>query len=179
MYNELFEIWRNELKSDELTELPTDFAQKVADYLKRISGEHKMLDKKNVKASLLEKEKQNVKRILKELMIVRFKKLAKKAGKGEKKLHGLLSFEEEALFKLASSLESYEGYVREMLHGRNVKAKSAGKFIALRFLKEVPEIVGLDMKVYGPFKAEDIAVLPVENAKILVKQGLASEIEIG
>ncbi len=178
MYNKLLEIWRDELKSDELTELPTDFVQKVADYLKKISEERRMLDKKTAKASLLKKEEQNVKRILKELIRVRFKKLAKKAGKGEKKLQGLLFFEEETLSKLSSSLESYQVYVKEMLQGRDVKARSAGRFIALRFLKEVPEIVGLDMKVYGPFKAEDVAALPAENAKILVKQGLAVEIEV-
>jgi DNA replication initiation complex subunit (GINS family) len=33
------------------------------------------------------------------------------------------------------------------------------------------------MKTYGPFKAEDIASLPVENAKILIKQGLAERVE--
>jgi len=34
------------------------------------------------------------------------------------------------------------------------------------------------MKVYGPFKREDVGVLPLENAKILLKQGLAAEIEM-
>jgi hypothetical protein len=65
MYNELFEIWRNELKSDELTELPTDFAQKVADYLKRISGEHKMLDKKTLKLAFWKKRNKTLNAYLK------------------------------------------------------------------------------------------------------------------
>ena len=34
------------------------------------------------------------------------------------------------------------------------------------------------MKTYGPFVAEDVASLPVENAKMLVKQGLAVSIEV-
>jgi DNA replication initiation complex subunit (GINS family) len=33
------------------------------------------------------------------------------------------------------------------------------------------------MKTYGPFKPEDVASLPQENAKILVKQGVAVEVE--
>jgi DNA replication initiation complex subunit (GINS family) len=33
------------------------------------------------------------------------------------------------------------------------------------------------MKTYGPFLAEDVASLPVENAKVLVKRGLAEAIE--
>jgi len=34
------------------------------------------------------------------------------------------------------------------------------------------------MKTYGPFKAEDVASLPIENANVLVKQGLAEKIEV-
>jgi DNA replication initiation complex subunit (GINS family) len=34
------------------------------------------------------------------------------------------------------------------------------------------------MKTYGPFKTEDVASLPVENARILVKQNLAEKVEI-
>ena len=33
------------------------------------------------------------------------------------------------------------------------------------------------MKTYGPFIVEDVASLPVENARILVKQGLAVLVE--
>jgi len=33
------------------------------------------------------------------------------------------------------------------------------------------------MKLYGPFVPEDVASLPSENAKILIKQGLAQRIE--
>ena len=38
--------------------------------------------------------------------------------------------------------------------------------------------MGADMKSYGPFKVEDVASLPVENAKMLVKQGLAVQVEV-
>jgi len=49
--------------------------------------------------------------------------------------------------------------------------------MVVRFVQEVPAIIGVDMKTYGPFKPEDIATLPAENAKILIKKGLAVEIE--
>ena len=51
------------------------------------------------------------------------------------------------------------------------------KRAVLRFLRDVPAIIGADIKTYGPFKAEDVASLPVENAKVLIKQGLAEKIE--
>ena len=34
------------------------------------------------------------------------------------------------------------------------------------------------MKTYGPYVAEDVASLPAENAKMLVKQGLAVSVEV-
>jgi DNA replication initiation complex subunit (GINS family) len=33
------------------------------------------------------------------------------------------------------------------------------------------------MKNYGPFEVEDLATLPLENTKILIKQGLAEKVE--
>jgi len=50
------------------------------------------------------------------------------------------------------------------------------ELILVRFVQEVPQIIGVDLKTHGPFKAEDIASLPKENAEALIKQGLAKAI---
>ena len=55
---------------------------------------------------------------------------------------------------------------------RNHKTKT----VVLRFLKEVDEIVGVDLEKYGPFKPEDIATLPYENAQALVTKKIATKI---
>ncbi|MEM2104552.1 MAG: hypothetical protein QW717_06665 [Candidatus Bathyarchaeia archaeon] len=177
MYEELFKIWKNELLSKEVGKLPTDFIEKTSDYLKEIVRENKMLDKKTAKASLLKIEEQNVKLMLFELIQLRYRKLVKKASKGER-TSGLLAFEEELYSKLSSLTESCQKFVKEVMHGRAVKPKTTRKTTVLLFLKEIPEIIGADLKTYGPFKAEDVATIPNENASILVKQGLAVEVEI-
>ena len=66
-----------------------------------------------------------------------------------------------------------------VLSGRSssVEPREKAKNHVLRFLKEVPAIIGVDMKPYGPFRPEDVASVPVENARVLVKQGLAVEVE--
>jgi len=46
-------------------------------------------------------------------------------------------------------------------------------FTEIRFLKDCAEIVGTDLKTYGPFKKDDVAALPKENASILIKLGIA------
>lgn len=51
-------------------------------------------------------------------------------------------------------------------------------YLLVRFLEKTPALVGIDLKNYGPFDKEDIANLPVKNAKILIFEKLAEEIEL-
>ena len=55
---------------------------------------------------------------------------------------------------------------------------TAHKRATLRFVKNIPAIMGADLKSYGPFIVEDVASLPVENARMLVKQGLAVMVDV-
>ena len=48
------------------------------------------------------------------------------------------------------------------------------EFVKIRFLKDMPAIVGADMKVYGPFAKGDVVELPKVNAEVIVKQEIAS-----
>jgi len=50
------------------------------------------------------------------------------------------------------------------------------KLIAVRFLEEVEELSGADAKKYGPFKPEDIATLPYEDAQNLITKKSAVKI---
>jgi len=50
------------------------------------------------------------------------------------------------------------------------------KKIVVRFLKEVDEIVGADLEKYGPFKIEDIATIPYENAQALIAKNIATKV---
>ena len=77
MYNELYAAWRREIEEASLGGLPPDFYARIADYLRRINEESRMLDKKSVKVNLLDREAQNVKRMLEELLWARYKKLVK------------------------------------------------------------------------------------------------------
>jgi DNA replication factor GINS len=181
MYNELYDIWKRELESLDLGSLPPDFYSKTADYLRRIKEESRMLDKKTVKASLLKSETRNVKRMLRELLRTRYRKLVRTMTKGEKVSLDVLTVEEQKIYTGVSPLaEAYQSFAENILRG-NVLKMGVGrehKRLVLRFLKDVPAIIGADIKTYGPFKAEDVASLPVENGKALIKQGLAEKIEV-
>ena len=50
------------------------------------------------------------------------------------------------------------------------------KKVVIRFLSEVDEITGADLEKYGPFKAEDIATIPYENAQALITKNIATKV---
>jgi DNA replication initiation complex subunit (GINS family) len=83
VYDELYAAWQRETEGSALGSLPPDFYVRIGDYLRRIKEESRMLDKKTVKASLLERELQNVKWMLHELVQARYKKLIKIISDGQ------------------------------------------------------------------------------------------------
>ncbi|MBX5327942.1 MAG: hypothetical protein QHH18_01705 [Candidatus Bathyarchaeota archaeon] len=181
MYNELYEIWKKELETGELSKLPRDFYVKITDYMRKLREESRMLDKKTARAKLLDKEMQNVKRMICEVVHARYRKLVNKIARGGKVPSDLLTVEEESFLSGALPFaEAFQKFADGILRG-HMSRTSLGKEhkrTVLRFLKDVPAVIGADMKLYGPFKIEDVASLPVENAKILVKQGLAEKVEV-
>jgi DNA replication initiation complex subunit (GINS family) len=180
MYSELYDAWRREVESPELEPLPPDFYAKVSDYLKKIKEETRMLDKKTMKADLLEQEMQNVKRLVNELMWARYRKLVKLISESQKMPSDLLTAEEAKIFAdFLGFTETFRGFAKSLLQGTVLKTESEKphKRVTLRFKKAIPAIVGGDMKTYGPFMVEDVASVPVENARILIKQGLAEMVD--
>ena len=81
--------------------------------------------------------------------------------------------------KFKETAEAYEVFLKGVLRGRlsRIEREEKPRKTLLRFVHEIPAIVGSDMKAYGPFEPEDIATLPSENARILIKQGVAVEVE--
>jgi DNA replication factor GINS len=181
MYNELFETWKKELENEELEQLPSDFYSKAAEYLRKLREEGRMLDKRTVKANLLKKELKNVKRLINDIIQMRYKKLNQKIINGEKISSGVLTIEEEKIYKgILPFTEAYSSFAKEILSGRTMRINvdQKQKRQVLRFLKDIPPIIGVDMKPYGPFRIEDVASMPIENAKIMIKQGLAVKVEV-
>jgi DNA replication factor GINS len=181
MYNVLYEAWKRELESVALEKLSSDFYSRTAEYMKKLREESRMLDKRTMKASLVQGEMQNARRMIRELIHARCLKIVGKVSKEEKIASDYLTMEEEILYEGMLPLgESFQDLAKALVQGRGpmVNAGKRHRNAVLRFSKDVPEIMGADMKTYGPFKVEDVASLPAENAKLLAKQGLAEKIEV-
>jgi len=164
----------------EIQALPKDFYARLADYVKKMREESRMIDKKTLRARLMEREFKNAKRLVKKLRRLRCQKFLNDAKAGKLVPKDRLTEEEERLYAgISNFADSYQALFKDVSRGRSphVKPEKRAKRMVVRFIKEIPAIVGSDMKTYGPFKPEDIATLPIENAKALVKQGVAEEVE--
>jgi DNA replication factor GINS len=181
LYAELYAAWARETENTELQALATDFYVRVSEYLKSIKEKAEPSNKKLVEQDLLGQEARNVRHIIRELLRVRYRKLLVAINIGEKLPTSLLTIEEVDVFNgMLPFSEAYRSFARRLMLGETAKSgeTTTQKLAILRFLKEIPAIIGSDMKSYGPYNAEDVASLPVENAKLLVKQGLAEIVQV-
>ena len=180
MYNKLHEAWKKERENAEIQKLPKDFYAKLAGYVKKIREESRMLDEKTIKGKLLEQEHKNITKMIKELVRLRYRKALGKAVTGKTMPQEFLTEEEAKLHgEILPLAEAYHAFVEDVLRGRvsDIERKGKSKKMLVRFLREIPAIIGSDMKTYGPFKSEDVATLPVENARALIKQGVVVKVE--
>jgi|WetSurSiteA1Bulk_404760.scaffolds.fasta_scaffold99386_1 DNA replication initiation complex subunit (GINS family) len=181
MYEELDAAWLREIKEADLCQLASDFYERLADYLKRVKEENRMLDKKMVKAILLEHELENARRMAGELTWTRYRKILNVASEGGKPAASKLSADElQMVTKILPIIDAHQTFAANLLQGQlsRIDTSKTNQRASLRFKKEIPAIVGADMQSYGPFIPEDVASVPIENARILVKQGLAELIQI-
>mgnify|MGYP007109746690 CR=1 FL=1 len=85
--------------------------------------------------------------------------------------------EEEKVF-FEKVCEILKGRREEILSSLFSAKEEKGKVKLVVFKKNVSSFVGVDSKVYGPFKEGDIARIPEENLKILLEDGVIEEFEI-
>ena len=180
MYDELFDAWMEEKNKSALQKLSPNFYDRLLNYVKRIREERRMLDDKTIRGRLIEKEEENVTRLTEELVSIRYKKIWDYIHDGGSPPSSLLTHEEINLFsKTLDSYDSYRDLAKSLLHGQTKKRSKSGPkgFKVVRFIREMPQLIGADLKTYGPFKQDEVATLPDENARNLIKQGIAAEIE--
>lgn len=190
MYDLLYSAWKREVNDASLGGLASDFYEKMVIYLGRIN-DNKIFDKKTVKINLLEHEALNVRRMLSELLELRYRKILRTITKMNKIPQELLTNDEIRMSeKFLGFTQVYQEFTDQLLQNQQSEEDTVNKRyikpevqvthkrLTIRLKKNIPAIMGADMKSYGPFSVEDIASLPELNAQILVKQGLAKIIEV-
>jgi DNA replication initiation complex subunit (GINS family) len=179
VYDELYTAWVKEKENTELQKLPKDFYSKIIHYVGRIRQEGRMLDQHSSKAKLTSRELSNAKRLVEELLELRFEKIVKEVALKPVGKELLAPEEQTTLMGLMESAAGFQYFLKEALQGKvsRVDDHTQPTRVMLRFLKKTPAIAGDDLKIYGPFAVEDVATLPIDNAKVLIEHGVAVEID--
>ncbi len=176
MYEEAVDAWRRELRNPDLQLLRPGFYKDLASYVRRMREAQRNLDSKSLKAVLMEEETTRLEKIITELVDRRLEKLWSDAGHSQ--TLNLDSSEKWVHQDFSDIQRHYQKFKEDLLLGRepsNTPSKQR-EITLIRFIKDVPSIIGVDLKTHGPFKREDVATLPHENAESLIKQGVAVEI---
>jgi DNA replication initiation complex subunit (GINS family) len=153
--------------------LPADFYQQAMMYLSGVNEELTTADTHTIQGRLLVTEKEMTERLLNELRQTRIQKIVSVAqNRISIQTTSLIEEELNVFEKIKQSLSSLRQQPPHRQDGQT------GELSVVRFLEDIPEIVGVDLRIYGPFKKEDVASLPAPNAHALEKQGAAKAVEV-
>ncbi len=172
--NSLHGIVLRETESDSIQEIDTYFYRNVSEFIGNL--------KKQEFDGIESKIKQNLVDMASELTSILLRlRLEKTIKQDLADFSNLLDEEKFILDVEEQKRERIEMILSATINGKSkflesISQKHKTKTVVLRFLKEVDEIVGVDLEKYGPFKAEDIATIPFENAQALVTQKVATKI---
>jgi DNA replication factor GINS len=201
-YRILYDSWKKEKQRPDIQPLPEGFYAAMTSYSTQLREQNRTADKNTVKGKLVEKEHVHVDKMLQDLNKVRLYKLVTAELNGAPVEPLNLTAEEKHLqVELRRLLAAHTQGMKQSLQGRETKAEApqmaappqvtprpapsppthqieAGEPLkVVRFTQSLPAIMGVDMKTYGPFKAEDVASLPAPNADNLIRKGIAKLVE--
>jgi DNA replication initiation complex subunit (GINS family) len=165
----------SEINSEPLTQLPSDFYSTLSTYsqkLKRSAGS----GSSEVSIHLIASQARMIESMVRQLLKLRAKKAMRQNA-----LLQLLPEERYVCSAEQKFQRRFETMVEAVSSGQPsfiefAHASESQRSITVRFVKRVNELVGLDMKHYGPFDADDIASIPAASADILIAGGDAVEV---
>ena len=177
IYDEAFEAWRRELRWKELQSLDPDFFKRIAAHMRQLREAQRNLDAKSLKSGVLEEEARRLQPLLRHLVSTRLEKIIRASRLNQPVS---VSVAEKWVLDQLSGVSRYvERLEHDLVQGVEPQVSpepDGGGGVLVRFVKDVPAIMGVDLRTHGPFLKEDVADLPSENAASLVRQGLAVEI---
>ena len=170
--NSLHHIVLREIENDYLLEIDPDFYRDLANFIGNLRKQEFDGVESKIKDTMIEMATE-----LSSLLInIRLDKILNSS-----EIENLLDEEKFILDSKEEQKERIEMIISATIHGKSKFLESLAqnhktKKIVIRFLDKVDEIVGADLEKYGPFKSEDIATIPYENAQALISKNIATKI---
>ncbi len=172
--NKLHHIVLRETESDSIQEINPDFYRNLSDFI----GDLKKQEFDGVESKIKETIIDTATELTSLLINIRLDKIIKSDNIDFK---NLLDEEKFILDAEEEQRERTEMILSATINGKSKFLESISqnhktKTVVIRFLKEVDEIIGADLEKYGPFKTEDIATIPYENAQALIAKNIATKV---
>ena len=172
--NSFHAIVLRETESDSIQEIDPNFYRNLSDFIGNLKKQEFDGIESKIKQALIDMASD----LTSLLLQVRLEKTIKSQSID---FTNLLDEEKFILDSEEQKRERIEMILSATINGKSKFLESIShnhktKTVVLRFLKEVDEIVGADLEKYGPFKPEDIATIPYENAQALVTKRVATKI---
>ena len=183
MYHELLNLWKKENDSDKLNLMPKGFKDKTHSYLKNLHALKEKHEKDALEKEMIEKEITEFNKLLQDFLKVRLHKIICLTTDGIKlETTHLLVEEQKIITSYQSSIKSFfDAFLMgtEKEDERKTITEGKSNLIVVRVIEDIEqEIVGIDLKNYGPFKKEDIATIPEKNAIHLIEKNVVIPIKM-
>lgn len=172
--NKLHHIVLRETESETIQEINPDFYRNLSDFI----GDLKKQEFDGVESKIKETIINTATELTSLLISIRLDKISKSDNIDFK---NLLDEEKFILDAEEDQRERTEMILSATINGKSKFLESISqnhktKMVVIRFLQEVDEIIGADLEKYGPFKIEDIATIPYENAQALIAKNIATKV---
>ena len=169
-------IVMQEFQTDSPQELSTDFFRNLSNFIGKLKNEEYDGIEKKTKNQIISTATN-----LTELLINR---RLEKIFTSSKISYRILTDEEKFIVDSNDEMNERKNMILSgIINGKSkfleiTSTKHKIKPVTVRFVKEFDEIIGADLEKYGPFKPEDVATIPNENAQALISNGIALKIRI-
>ncbi len=199
-YDTIKNVWTDELENDHLQDLEDLRLSKMIDY---ISSMRLKLAETNaedrIQFSLLTQEVLNLEFMIHDLLVLRRDKIIRASFLQRRPMGTMTLVEEEFYNRLLRGFEGHKLYIDEVLAGNpsptmtveshasdeSTDTKTIDKesndmeYVLVRFLKPIESaFLGLDDVTYGPYEAENIATIPIANARTWLRDGTVTRVMV-
>jgi DNA replication initiation complex subunit (GINS family) len=179
VYRKLFTAWRREKDQITLQSLDATFFRETGDYLSSLENIIMKKEVMRLELQLIRKELERARYMVNDLIICRFSKILTSiiSNNDSIEISNLLKEEQN----VSESIKQFKDSMKMIIPPPNydklkLKKEDPTIFKLVRFIKPTPKIVGVDLKMYGPFEIEDLTLLPEKTALSLLDKDLAVEV---
>jgi DNA replication factor GINS len=189
-YDDIKSAWENEIENEGLQDLGDLRLSKMIAYLSSVRLSLASTDaEKRIQADILTQEALNLEFMIEDLLTIRKQKIMKATLSNHRPRGDMTLAEEELYNRTQRALDGHTEFVKDSLAGSKPKKKKKKasddvkkpktpsetdtvEYVTVRFLRSIDDaFMGLDEKTYGPFKKEDIAMIPAANARTWLRDG--------